>query len=72
MNILTDIKADPAFGIRPRPAFSPNNPLKKRWVTLNVIPLRTAATIVSRVHLPPGRAKFWWLVDRAERGGQLW
>jgi hypothetical protein len=25
--------------------------------------LRTSAIVVSRVHLPPGWPKFWWLTD---------
>jgi hypothetical protein len=32
--------------------------------------LRTFAIVVSRVHLPPGWAKFWWSADCIQYGNQ--
>jgi hypothetical protein len=32
--------------------------------------LRTFAIVVSRVHLPPGWPKFWWLTDGIQYGNQ--
>jgi len=32
--------------------------------------LRTFAIVVSRVYLPPGWAKFWWLADCIQYGNQ--
>ena len=34
------------------------------------MPLRTVATVVPRVHLPPGWAKLWWPADCIQYGNQ--